>query len=272
MIKDKRKLLYLVAALVLGGAVALGAVYYLGGDDASPTAQDSQITPPPATSAGGAPTVASDTSDTLLADPAKEEPMLDKFKSKDPFVPLGTANSNSGSDTGSNGGQTVLRAKITVNGTSYTVEEGDKVPPSDSVFTVRTVTSNSVTFSLISGSFKNGDTSIDVAVGESVKVVMEGGQPSYTLKVFSVSASGGGSGGDTANHSISVLSINQSNGTALVSLEVDGKTHSDLEEGDTVDTAWGQIKVVSINVDGQTVTIMHGDQTLTLRAGQVVVK
>ncbi len=29
---------------------------------------------------------------------------------------------------------------------------------------------------------------------------------------------------------------------------------------------------MSINVKGQTVTILHGDQTLTLHAGQVIVK
>ena len=37
-------------------------------------------------------------------------------------------------------------------------------------------------------------------------------------------------------------------------------------------TSWGEIEIIAINVGAQTVTIMHGDQTLTLHAGQVVVK
>ena len=177
--KNKRRLIYLAAALVLGGAVAVGVVFFTG-DDPAPTAQESLIAPSSATAAGDSATVSSD---ALAIDPAKEEPMLDKFKSKDPFVPLGTANSNSSSDSGNNGSQTTLTAKITLNGTSYTVETGDKVPPSDAVFTVASISSNSVTFDLVSGTFENGDSSIAVNVGESVKVVMEGGDPSYTLKV-----------------------------------------------------------------------------------------
>ena len=73
-------------------------------------------------------------------------------------------------------------------------------------------------------------------------------------------------------HSISVLSVTSQNGTALVTIKVDGKTYSDLEQGDVVDTSWGQIEIIAISVNGQTVTIMHGDQTFTLHAGQVVVK
>ena len=34
----------------------------------------------------------------------------------------------------------------------------------------------------------------------------------------------------------------------------------------------GRDQVISINVKAQTVTIMHGDQTLTLHAGQVIIK
>ena len=87
-----------------------------------------------------------------------------------------------------------------------------------------------------------------------------------------LSIGAGGSGASTSGHSISVLSITSSNGTAMVTLEVDGKTYSDQKVGDVISTSWGEIKVIAINVDAQTVTIVHGDQTLILRAGQVVVK
>ena len=36
-----------------------------------------------------------------------------------------------------------------------------------------------------------------------------------------------------------------------------------------VDTDWGQIKVLAIDPGAQTVTILHGDDTLVLRVGQV---
>ena len=58
----------------------------------------------------------------------------------------------------------------------------------------------------------------------------------------------------------------------MATFEVDGKTYSDKKVGDVFTTSWGEIEVLSINVGAQTVTILHGDQTLTLHAGQVVVK
>ena len=58
----------------------------------------------------------------------------------------------------------------------------------------------------------------------------------------------------------------------MATFEVDGKTYADKEVGDVFTTSWGEIEVLSINVGAQTVTILHGDQTLTLHAGQVIVK
>ena len=58
----------------------------------------------------------------------------------------------------------------------------------------------------------------------------------------------------------------------LVTFEVDGKTYSDKQVGAVIVTSFGEIEVLAINVNAQTVTIMHGDQTLTLHAGQVIIK
>lgn len=250
MIKNKRTLTYVVIALILGLALAL--VVVLSRDNTTPTTEGSKITPSPAAS-----------ENNVAVDPAKKEPLLDKFKSKDPFIPLGLASSGDG-DTSD---QTGLSAKITVNGTSYTVVKGDQVPSGAAVFTISSVTSSSVTFSLISGVFENGDAAVTVNVGDSVEVTQEGG-PSYTLKVVSI----GDSGNDTNGHTITALSITESNGTAFVSLEIDDETYSDKKVGDTFSTSWGEVKILSINVGAQTVTIMHGDQTITLRVGQVLVK
>ena len=122
---------------------------------------------------------------------------------------------------------------------------------------------------MIDGTLENGDSSISVNLGESVSVTLENGN-SYDLSVLSIGSSG--SGTTSSGHSISVLSITSSNGTAMVTFEVDGKTYSDKEVGDVISTSWGEIEIIAINVDAQTVTIVHGDQTLILRAGQVVVK
>ncbi|HET6495176.1 MAG TPA: hypothetical protein VFH61_07430, partial [Thermoleophilia bacterium] len=239
--------------------------------DSSESTEASQATPSPAATT---PVAAQTTDDPLAVDPAKQEPLLDKFTSKDPFLPLATSNSSSSSSGGSSGGggggnQTALSAKITMNGTEYAVTQGDSLPSTNAIFTVSAVASSSVTFALVSGTFENGDSSVVVGVGESVKVTKQGG-PSYTLKVISVGDSGGG--GTQDGHSITVLSITDNNGTALVTLEIDGKTYSDKKVGDTFSTSWGEVKIIAINVDAQTVTVMHGDQTITLRAGQVIVK
>ena len=263
MIKNKRRLAYLVMAVILGAALALALV--LSGDDPAPTFQGSKIT----TSNAATSTTETASDDPLVVDPAKKEPLLDKFTSKDPFLPLETSNSSSSSSgEGGGGDQTELSAKITMNGTEYAVTKGDSLPSTNAVFTVSAVASSSVTFALVSGAFENGDSSVVAGVGESVKVTKQGG-PSYTLKVISVGDSGGGA---QAGHSITVLSITDSNGTALVTLEIDGKTYSDKKVGDTFSTSWGEIKIIAINVDAQTVTVMQGDQTITLRAGQVIVK
>lgn len=270
MIKNKRRLALVIVALVLGAALALAVVLSRG--DSSESTEASQATPSPAATT---PVAAQTTDDDPLAvDPAKQEPLLDKFKSKDPFIPLTVASTGStGATTGTttNTSTTGLKAKITVNGTASTVSAGDEVPPGGAVFTISSITASSVTFKLLSGVFENGDSSVTVGVGESVKVTQDGG-PSYTLTVVSTGSASSTTTSTASGHSITVLSINESNGTSLVSLEIDKKTYTDKKTGQTFSTTWGEVKVLSIDQAAQTVTIMHGDQTITLRAGQVVVK
>lgn len=260
MTAQKRRLLYLVLALVVGVALAAAVIVSRGGSDESGSAGPLVTT-----------TVAAEetSADEATVDPAKQEPLLDKFSSKDPFIPLPTTSPTptpSASPT-TPAGQT-LTAKVTVDGDSYTVSKGDKIPSGTPIFTVSSITSSGVTFALIDGEFENGDTSLTINVGESVKVTKEGGA-SYIIKVVSVSSSGGSS---VSGHSIKVLSITESSGTAMVTLEIDGTTYADKEVGDTFTTGWGEIKILAINVGAQTVTIMRGDQTITLSAGQTVVK
>jgi predicted RNA-binding protein with TRAM domain len=272
VIGNRRTLTYVAIALIVGASLALAVA--LARSDAP--AAGSAGTATGIQSAATADVLADtgeDDGGVVAADPAKQEPLLDQFASKDPFIPLvmpstGGGDGNGGDGNGGTGGETSLTAKVKVDGTSYSVSKGDKVPGGSPAFEITGITSGDVTFTVIDGKLKNGDSSITIKVGESADVELENGKK-YKLAVTSVGSSGDGT---TGGHTISVLSVTSQNGTAQATIEVDGKTYSDLKVGDVVDTSWGQIKIISINVGAQTVTIMHGDQTITLRAGQVVVK
>ncbi|MBE3032565.1 MAG: hypothetical protein IMZ74_05125, partial [Actinobacteria bacterium] len=146
---------------------------------------------------------------------------------------------------------------------------GDKTPGGSPAFTISGITPGDVTFAVINGALKNGDSSISVNLGETVRATLESGK-SYDLSVLSIGSSG--SGGSSNGHTMSVLSITSSNGAAMATFEIDGKTYADKKVGDVFSTSAGEIQVIAINGDAQTVTIVLGDQTLTLRAGQVIVK
>ena len=261
MINNRRTLTYVAIALIVGAALALAV------------AVARSTGPSAGTGAAAVQTLAQcgvlgDTAGAGMldaADPARYEPPLDKFTAKDPFIPLAVATPTP-SPTSSPA--TDLSAKVKVNGTTYTVVQGDKVPSGSPAFTISGITTGDVTFTVIDGTLENGDSSISVNLGESVSATLDSGS-TYELSVLSIGASG-----STSNngHTIMVLSITSSNGTAMATFQVDGKTYSDKTVGAVFSTPAGEIKVIAINVDAQTVTFMLGDQTITLRAGQVVVK
>src|SRR5450830_1936891 len=85
--------------------------------------------------------------------------------------------------------------------TTYTVVQGDKVPGSSPAFTISSITSGDVTFAVIDGALKNGDSSISVNLGESVSDTLESGK-SYDLSVLSIGDGGGGGGGGGHGHTL----------------------------------------------------------------------
>jgi hypothetical protein len=266
VIRNRRTLAYVAIALIVGAALAVAVALAQGGPSASHTASAGLHGQSSAALLGDTGVAGSTSGGTLSADPAKEEPLLDKFVSKDPFVPLGAASTTAAPTTTTNTSN--LGAKIKVNGTSYSVVTGDKVPGGSPAFSISSVTSSDVTFAVVTGSTKSGDASVTVNLGESVKVPLDSGK-SYTLSVTSIGKS---SSGSTNGHTISVTSVTTTNGTALATIVVDGTTYSDKKIGAVFATSAGQIKVIDINANAQTVTIMLGDQTITLSAGQVVIK
>jgi len=261
VISSRRTLTYVAIALIVGAALALAVA--LARSDAPPASTGAAAVQTLAQGGLLGDTAGAGTLDA--ADPAKYEPPLDKFTAKDPFIPLAVATPT---PTPTSSTTANLSARVKVNGTTYTVVQGDKVPSSSPAFTISGITSGDVTFAVIDGTLENGDASISVNLGESVSATLDSGS-TYQLSVLSI-----GSSSSTSNdgHTIMVLSITSSNGTAMATFEVDGKTYSDKTVGAVFSTSAGEIKVIAINVDAQTVTIVLGDQTITLRAGQVIVK
>jgi hypothetical protein len=271
MIRDRRTASYIAIALIVGVALALAVA--LSRTESSASTLGNQTL-------GASQTTLAD--DALAADPAKKQPSLDEFTSKDPFVPLDVANDTSNTaatttSTSTTSSVSNLSAHIKVNGGASTVAVGDKVPGDNPVFKISGISAGDVTFALISGQFSDGSSTVTVASGDAVQVVNSDNDKTYTLTVVSIGNGGSGSGSSgtstsTSGHSITVASITGQNGTALVTLTVDGKTYSDKKQGDTFSTSWGSIKILSISVNQQTVTIMHGDATITLNANQTIIK
>lgn len=76
----------------------------------------------------------------------------------------------------------------------------------------------------------------------------------------------------TPLHSLKVLSIDQVNGEAVVTFQVDGTVYADKHEGAVVSTSWGQIEVVDIDAANQRVVFLHGSETRTLAVGESFLK
>ena len=87
MIANRRTLTYVAIALIVGAALALAVALARSDAPASSSASAAAQTQAQGGVLGdtsGAGTIAS-------ADPAKQEPLLDKFTAKDPFIPFAVA-------------------------------------------------------------------------------------------------------------------------------------------------------------------------------------
>jgi hypothetical protein len=273
-----------VVALLAAG---IGMVF-LGGDRGGAT----ELGGYGGTDAGGVP-ISGDTasplpaaSPTTIVDPAKVEPNLDKFTSKDPFaamsgtIPTITPTTPVETPTAAptTSPENPSSADVTILGSTSTVKAGQDTPTADPVFQVASITPDGVTFELLNDQqFDDGSSSVTVAEGETASVTNADTGTSYDITVDSLNygESGGGSsgGGSTASgHTIKVLSINTQNGTDTTTLEIDGTTYADKAVGAQFTTDWGQVRIMAIDSGGQTVTILHGDNTLVLHVGQTIEK
>jgi len=283
----RRTLIIVVSLLALSAAVAAVVLGARSGDVTAlgPSAGDGgevgmvAQTPSPAPTSGV---------ESGALDPAKQEPILDLFTAKDPFAPLGgfqpepTPQPTPQPTTSPT--EFPESADITVEDINYTVTVGDEVPPDDPIFYIVDITSYGVTFEFLDGqAFEDGSTSVEVAEGQEIIVTAAETGESYRLAVLTLNYTGGGTNGDDTNggtngggsaqgHTIEALSINTQGGVDTATLKVDGTTYADKAVGDKFTTDYGEIKIIAIDAGAQTVTILHGDDTIVLRVGQKVDK
>jgi len=235
----------------------------------------------PAVAATDAASPGTETTDEVL-DPAKQEPVLDLFVAKDPFVPLGGGTptieptATPTATPTSTPTPNPVNADISIDGKAYKVAAGDETPSADPAFYVSGMTASAVTFELaVGGAFEEGSRWGAGAEGQTVMGTNADTGESYELKVVSLNytADDGKDNEPAKNgHSIELLSINTRNGVDTATFKVDGSTYADDEGGAEFATDWGEIKVLAIDAGGQTVTILHGDDTIVLHVGQIVEK
>ncbi|MGO8684239.1 MAG: hypothetical protein ACLQUT_06635 [Thermoleophilia bacterium] len=238
-----------------------------------------------AATGGGAITAATN---PLAVDPAKQQPVLDQFTSKDPFYDnsVGIASTSSTASptpvptspstptptpTSTSATVAPTGAKIAINGTAYTVKTGDKVPVASPLFTISSISDPAgVTFTPLSGTFDSGATALVVAAGASATDGYRGTTYKFDVTQLTYPSTGGSSTPST--NTIQLTQINTLNGESSANFVVNGTTYANKVVGDVFTTSWGQIKVLGINAGAQTVTILHGDATLVLSKGQSVTK
>lgn len=279
MIGGRQVAIVVAAVVVLGAGVAL-AVFGGGGEGDATTvgsAGNGDATLPTVAADAAAPASGDGAS---LLDPARQEPILDLFTAKDPFAPLGGGippePTPTPIPTPTATPEYPTSADITIGGMAYTVEPGEETPADDPAFYVADITPSGVTFELIDGqTFDDGSASVEVAEGQDVVVTTYETGETFRISVVSLNygdGDGGGGGGGQTGHTIELLSINTRNGVHAATIKVDGTTYADLEAGESVQTDWGQVKVLAVDAGAQTATILHGDDTLVLHVGQAVEK
>ena len=74
----------------------------------------------------------------------------------------------------------------------------------------------------------------------------------------------------SATNAEEALNIGVANGSPCVTMSVDGTTYSPQKIGSVLQTNWGQVKILGINSPAHTVTVLHGDEQLTLAVGDPV--
>jgi hypothetical protein len=295
-----------ILAIVVVAAIAVASVVAVHGHGGATALGTYGAGTPAAAGLADTSTVASSTgSAATAADPAKQQPTLDQFTSRNPFIQATTAPGSGSTGTTTTPTSSTsptpkaVSANITVKsgavGATYMDQKvGDKLPPAGSAFSIQSIDSSGVTFKLLNGytvgagtnttTFKvaqaSAPTQVTLVNGAIQKIYFvtvvhisyAEGSSSSSSSGTSSSTGSSGTSSSTAGHSIKALSIETSNGVPSATITVDGTTFAARTVGQVTTTSWGQVKVIGINTAAQTVTILHADVQITLHVGQAVSK
>ncbi len=295
-----------VLVIVVVAALAVASVVAAHGHGAATALSTAGSGNPSAVGLADTSALASSTgSAATAADPAKQQPTLDQFHSRDPFIQStgapAAASTSPTSEPTAEATPVAADIKLTTEAKSgdvsatYNDEKvGDQIPPAGAIVQIKAITANAVTFKLLNDYTVGGSTTstFNVSVGSPTTVTLEKNSTSttYLFTVVDVLYSGGSStraapahssssssvssdtGATLAGHTIKALSIETSDGVPSATLVVDGHTYAARKVGAVISTSWGQIKVVGINTPAQTVTILHGDVQVTIHVGDTVNK
>lgn len=281
-----------VFVIVVVVAIALASIVAVHGRGGATGLSTYGASDPAAAGLADTSTVASSTgSAATAADPAKQQPTLDQFTSRDPFIQV-TAAPGASTTSSSSTPSTVatnVRVSSPTKTATYTLRRvGDELPPTAAVFRITAIDNNGVSLALVNGYTLNGATGAgtipESTTPTTLRLKKGGATVTYSVEVLwigsatsstptpSASATTGATTHSTraVSHSIRVVAITTAGGVPRATLAVDGATLAAQTVGQTASTSWGQIKVVGINGPAGTITIVHADAQVTLRVGQTV--
>ena len=200
----QKKLLYVLIPVFLGLAVwqgpkTFGAV--MGGSngtEATPPAATGATDTVPAPTGTPADAPAGALADTEVPPEASPEKLISfsRFTGRDPFsspYPAEPSPSTGSTPTpttpssGPGGDQDEeLTAVLEINGVSETVAVGEEFPASDPTFTLVALTLEGATIGVVQGMFENGDSTIEIEVGEEVTLIAAPETTQYVVKLVDV--------------------------------------------------------------------------------------
>jgi hypothetical protein len=108
-----------------------------------------------------------------------------RFTGRDPFRGPTGYESSTGDAADPTSGVVPGEAVIELNGVQETVAVGGSFPASGPVFRLVSVTESGVTIGLVSGTFENGESTVEIAVGEQVDLIADPDGTRYTVRVVS---------------------------------------------------------------------------------------
>ncbi len=274
-----------VLVIVVVAAIAVASVVAVHGHSGAAVTSLSASGAENPSAAGLADTsgVASSTGSGLAAvDPAKQDPTLDQFTSRNPFIQATAAPSTGGSTPAPTGTPTAspsatpkpVAANIhiksgSVNATFSDQKVGAKLPPSSSVFKITAISSTAVTFELLNGYTLGGDTSKKTfAVTQSTsptQVILVNGskQSVYLITVLQIVLSGNGSGSKSSGSNSSGSNNSGSGGSGSAS-DVAGHSIKAL----SIETHNG-VPGATLAVDGTTFAAKKVGDVMTTSWGQI---